>query len=427
MSNLNKSNQMIQVLLIIVVSFFIPCSLFAETLTQLKEEDNCLKCHQEEEVLPDDFSQNDIHLQPGLSCTGCHGGDSSKEDMDEAMDPAAGYTGVPSKKDIPAFCGKCHSDINFMRQYQPRISVDQAKQYFTSIHGQKLIRGDESVADCASCHTGHAIMPARDPRSSIYPLNIPKTCNSCHGDTQYMQAYSIPTNQYDEFVGSVHGKMLLEERDTGSPACNDCHGNHGAMPPGITSISHVCGTCHLNNMQYFSSSIMGKVFSELELHACEECHGHHGIKKTSDDMVGIGEESTCINCHSEDDKGYKVASAIHHTLKSTVSMYDSAESRQTVVRRIGMNDVEIKFRLQDAHQNLIESRTLVHTFNPEKIREKSDESIANSTAAIQLATAEIREYDIRRKGFGVATIFITILVVALFFKIREIEKKDKPS
>jgi len=96
---------------------------------------------------------------------------------------------------------------------------------------------------------------------------------------------SVP---FEKFSQSVHGKMLLEERDTGSPACNDCHGNHGATPPGVSSISHVCGTCHVNNMQYFTASKMGETFSDQELHACEECHGNHGVQKTSDAMVGVG-------------------------------------------------------------------------------------------------------------------------------------------
>ena len=409
---------------ILLITFvFISGSVLAEENPQFFNEDNCIKCHLEEENLPKDFSENDIHLQPGLSCSGCHGGDPTKEDMDEAMNTAAGYKGIPSKKEIPKFCGKCHSDIKVMREYQPLISVDQVDQFYTSIHGQKLNQGDKNVADCTNCHTGHGILSAKDPRSSVYALNIPETCNKCHGDNDYMKNYMIPTNQFSDFVESVHGKMLLEKKDTGSPACNDCHGNHGAMPPGISSISHVCGMCHVNNMKYFSSSTMGGVFEEMELHACEECHGNHKVLKTSDEMVGIGEESTCISCHEEGDQGYLEALQIHQKLIQTVALYDTAEIQQSEVQRIGMNDLDIEFLLKDAHQSLIEARTLVHTFDSDKVGEKTDESIKKSEAAIQLAYQEISDYDTRRRGFGIATIFITLLVVALFFKIREIEKK----
>ena len=397
--------------------------LFANVKSEFFEKDQCIKCHQADEVLPEDFYENDIHLQSGLSCAGCHGGDPQKDDMDEAMDPASGYIGVPSKRDVPRLCGKCHSDINFMREYQPRISVDQVEQYYTSIHGQKLKTGDNKVADCTNCHTAHGILPAKDPRSTVYPLNLPETCNMCHGDAAYMKSYNISTSQYIEFSESVHGKKLLEERDTGSPACNDCHGNHGAMPPGLTSVSHVCGMCHVNNMEYFSSSVMGQVFEEQELHACEECHGHHDVQKTSDDMIGVGEKSVCMDCHSEGDQGYLVADTIYRQLNSAVAMYDSALIRISEVKRKGMNDIEIGFLLSEAKQNLIQSRTLVHTFDPEKTGESTTASYNKSNTAISLAEIEIENYHVRRRGFGLATIFITVIVIALFFKIRDIEKK----
>jgi hypothetical protein len=310
-----------------------------------------------------------------------------------------------------------------MREYQPRIPIDQVDQYYTSIHGQQHKKGDKNVADCVSCHTGHGILSAKDPRSTVYPLSIPETCNKCHGDAERMRDYKIPTNQYEEFVESVHGIMLLEDHDTGSPACNDCHGNHGAMPPGIKSISHVCGMCHVNNMQYFSESTMGAVFQEQELHACEECHGNHNVQKTFDSMVGVGPESSCMNCHAEGDAGFEAAGQIYEKLEQIVAIYDTAEVQRGEVQRIGMNDVEINFLLQDAHQNLIEARTLVHTFDPESVGEKTDEGILKAKAAIELAKHEISDYNTRRLGFGIASIFITLLVVALFFKIREIEKK----
>jgi hypothetical protein len=402
--------------------FFYSIQTLADNKIDSIENDHCISCHLDVEVLPQDFHADDIHLQPGLSCTGCHGGDPTKNDSEEAKAKRAGFIGVPTRQKVTQFCGRCHSNITIMREYQPRIATDQVEQYYTSVHGQKNLKGDKKVADCISCHSTHGILSAKDSRSNVYPLNLPATCNKCHGDTEYMKEYHIPTNQFEEFAGSVHGTMLLEDHDTGAPACNDCHGNHGAMPPGITSISHVCGTCHVNNMQYFSMSIMGEVFAEQELHACEECHGNHNVQKTFDAMVGVGEESICIDCHDQGDLGYQAASKMHQKLEQMVALYDSAEVQRNEVRQIGMNDVEIGFLLQDAHQNLIEARTLVHTFDPDKVGDKTEAGILKTKAAIQLAKNEISDYQIRRRGFGIATIFITLLVVALYFKIRDIEK-----
>ncbi|MCK6619772.1 MAG: cytochrome c3 family protein [Calditrichaceae bacterium] len=396
----------------------------AQEKRQLPEGDQCIICHQEEELLPPDFSENDVHLQQGLSCAGCHGGDPTKEDMDESMSPKAGFVGVPAKAQTPQFCGKCHSDINFMRAYQPRIATDQVSQFYTSVHGKKLQQGDPKVADCSSCHTAHAILSAKDPRSSVYALNVPATCQKCHSDKDYMKEYGISTTQYDEFVESVHGKALLENKDTGAPACNDCHGNHGAIPPGITSISHVCGTCHVNNMQYFATTKMAREFEKEDIHGCEECHGNHAVQKTFDDMVGVSDESVCMNCHGEGDEGYESAKQIRLSLGNLVAAYDSAAAKQTEVQRVGMDDVDIGFLLQESHQSLIQARTLVHTFDPVQVSGKTDEGIQKAREAHALALREIKDSKIRRMGFGVAALFATMLAVALFFKIREIERKQ---
>ena len=54
---------------------------------QLPEDDQCINCHMDDDNLPDDFHEFDIHLQQGLSCAGCHGGDATTEDEDKAMSP----------------------------------------------------------------------------------------------------------------------------------------------------------------------------------------------------------------------------------------------------------------------------------------------------------------------------------------------------
>jgi hypothetical protein len=380
--------------------------------------DECYNCHVENEMLPEGFSELDVHLQQGLSCAGCHGGDPTKSDEDESMDPAKGFVGMPDVKDIPKYCGKCHSSIEKMRVYQPRIATDQVAQYYTSVHGKKLKSGDENVATCTSCHAAHSILPASDTRSSVYAANIPETCNTCHGNSELMDQYNIESNQFELYAGSVHGEALLENEDIGAPACNDCHGNHGAMPPGVKSVSHVCGTCHANNMNYFSSSQMGKIFEEMEFHGCEQCHGYHGVLKTTDDMVGTGDNSVCNDCHVEGEAGYTASELIFNHINNLVTLYDSAKAKSSEVKIKGMNDIEIEYKLKDAKQSLIQTRTLVHSFDTTKIREKSQEGVNASLEALNFANKEIEEYFSRRFGFGLATLTLLLLAIALFFKIR---------
>jgi hypothetical protein len=389
------------------------------------QENKCLTCHKEYEIMPADFDSSDVHMHAQLSCAGCHGGDPTSEDQEIAMSKAKGFIGVPSKKEIPQFCGKCHSNIEVMRVFQPRISTDQVEKYYTSVHGKKLKAGDKNVADCVSCHTAHKIFPADDPRSTVYAVNVPSTCNQCHGDAELMNKYSLPSDQMEEYSKSVHGIALLENKDTGAPACNDCHGNHGAIPPGVASISYVCGTCHVNNAEYFQNSVMGEAFEMLDYHGCEECHGNHDVEEPSDDMVGVGEKSFCTDCHSEGDAGYLAAKTMRRDLAEMVQHYDSAKVLLEEVRNKGMDDVDIGFLLQDAHQRLIQSRTLIHTFDTTKVNAKANEGLGLMKKAINMADGEISEYYSRRNGFAAATAVFLILAVVLYFKLKDMEKKRK--
>jgi hypothetical protein len=378
----------------------------------------------EGEIMPKNFNESDIHLQAGLSCVGCHGGDSTKDDVETAMNPQKGFIGVPSREKIPQLCGKCHTKIDFMRKYQPRIATDQLSQYYSSVHGKRFGQNDKKVAECVSCHTAHSILPASDPRSTVYPLNVPKTCRKCHSNSVYMKEYKIPTDQFEVYSLSVHGEALLKKKDIGAPACNDCHGNHGATPPGIRSVSNICGSCHVNNMEFFKQTRMARAFEELNFHGCEQCHGYHSVQKASDSFVGVSESSFCLKCHVSNDKGFLAAQKISNQITTLVNVYNLAQKKVLEVQKKGMNDEEINFTLQEAKQNLIQSRTLVHTFDPDKIGIKTQEGITKTKYAIDLAEKEIDEYYTRRNGFAAATVAFLVLAVALYFRIKEKEKKQ---
>ncbi|MFC2133011.1 cytochrome c3 family protein [Bacteroidota bacterium] len=388
----------------------------------VSSEDQCIICHQEMELLPEQFSEADIHLQIGLSCAGCHGGDPTTDDMQIGMSSLKGFVGVPGKKDIPQFCGKCHSNIEKMRVFRPRIATDQVSQYYKSVHGIMLKKGNNNVADCISCHTAHSIFPAKDPRSTVYAMNVSETCNICHGDKELIDDYGLSGNELEEYTLGVHGIALFENKDASAPTCNDCHGNHGATPPGLTSISHVCGTCHINNAEYFNSTRMAGAFKEMDFHGCEQCHSHHLIEKTNDEMIGVGEKSLCIDCHEEGDEGYVFAVEIKSNLDDMVAHYDSAQTKLREVETKGMNEIDIDFLLMEAKQDLIQSRTLVHTFDSAKVNTKTTEGLAKTKKAILLADKEIEEYFSRRNGFAVATLIFMIFIIALYFKLKDISK-----
>jgi len=392
---------------------------------QNKSKNNCYTCHKQEDELPDGFSTEDVHFKLGITCADCHGGDITSNDEDVAMDEDNGFVGAPSKKETPAFCGKCHSDINYMKQYNPSIETDQVKEYYTSVHGHQLKKGNEDVATCTDCHTAHSIMKPSDPRSTVYAINVPKTCDKCHGNTDLMKKYDLPSNPYHDFAQSVHGIALLKKHDTGAPACNDCHGNHGATPPGVTSISQICGQCHVNNINYFKNSKMGKAFKDNDYHGCVECHSNHLIKPPTDDFVGVGENAVCTDCHDEGDKGYNEAKLIHKQLHTLDSLYAFAKNKIKVVEEKNMDDVDINYLLKDVNQSLVKSRTLVHTFSSKIVGKETAKGTKIVKKAIKLEDEAIHASFVRRNGFLFALLFITIIIIALYLKIREMGKSKK--
>ena len=265
-------------------------------------------------------------------------------------------------------------------------------------------KGDIKTAACASCHGSHEILSASDVKSKVYPRNLPGTCSGCHASAAYMSGYSIPTDQYEKYAKSVHGIALLKKHDIGAPACNSCHGNHGATPPGVESISKVCGTCHALNADLFSASPHKKAFDELKKPECETCHGNHEIVAATKEMLGVKGGAVCSNCHSETTraKGYTVAGAMRRLIDSLDVEEVQARALVEEAEQKGMEIGEAKFKLRDVRQSRLETRTIVHAFNATRFREVADKGLASAATVRGEAKAAVDEYYFRRWGLGIS-------------------------
>ena len=313
-----------------------------------------------------------------------------------------------------------------MRTYNPSLPVDQLDKYRTSVHGIRNAKGDHKVAECASCHGSHDILAVKDVRASVYPTNIPSTCSKCHSNVQYMKEYNIPTDQFELFSKSVHGEALLKKGDISAPACNSCHGNHGAAPPGVASVSNVCGTCHALNAELFSASPHKKAFDQRKLPECETCHSNHDIVVATNKLLGVGSGAVCGRCHtaSENVQGYEVAKVMRSLMDSLSTDEQQAIALVNEAEQKGMEITDAKFKLRDAHQARLQSRTMVHSFSEEKFRGTVQKGLDATSYASNEARAALREYVFRRVGLGIATLIITILAISLYVYIRRLERRQ---
>lgn len=410
--------------LILAAAFIIAFS----ALVCAQKKDSCVECHSrlgdERLSAPVKQMNDNIHRVRGLSCNDCHGGDPNADDKQAAKDPRKGYLGKPKATEIPAFCGKCHNDAYLMKSFNPALRVDQVQEYFTSKHGQLLRSGEQRVATCVSCHGTHNIRAISDPLSSVYPSNVAETCSKCHGDAEYMKGFNIPTDQYAKYKGSVHARALYERQDLSAPTCNDCHGNHGATPPGITSVANVCGQCHVRQAELFRASPHKAIFDQMQLGECIRCHNNHEIKQPGDHMLGIGEQSVCTSCHKSGDKGFVVAQQMRSRIDELSADINSSTEILARAERAGMEVSRPKFELREAVDGLTHARVLIHTSSPDELEKAVGPGIATAKKGYQSGLGALAELSFRRKGLVVSLFFILLLAALVYLKVREIERRQ---
>ena len=379
----------------------------------------CLECHLTTDDGVGELWQDDVHARAGIGCDACHGGDATQDDSHLAKRSGTGYRGKLSARAIVSSCGGCHGDVEYMKERKPLLPIDQLEKYWTSGHGKLLIKGETRVAQCASCHGAHGVREVNDAKSPVYATNVPATCGGCHGDAEYMSDFDIKTNQYDEYVQSVHGKALLEKNDVrGAPACNDCHGNHGAAPPSIDAISNICGTCHSYNAELFLGSPLAPAFKEKSLADCVACHGKHLIRHVAEEWEGEKPGSTCRKCHEEGEEGSDLALYFTETFGSVRLAFDDIEQLLGEVEVKGMDVTEGEDYVEAARQGLMQARTLMHAFSKPVMEEKVSEIAANQAAALEIGYAALRGLEDRRRGLAISTLLLLLLTLGVAIKIR---------
>ncbi|GAB4396367.1 MAG: cytochrome c3 family protein [Rhodoferax sp.] len=99
---------------------------------------------------------------------------------------------VMEKHDVKAaVCTDCHlthsitssSDTPFVQAITDRCGSchkENLKTYMGTYHGQITTLGYTYTAKCFDCHGSHKIAKTDDPKSTVHPNNLLKTCQTCH-------------------------------------------------------------------------------------------------------------------------------------------------------------------------------------------------------------------------------------------------------
>jgi predicted CXXCH cytochrome family protein len=449
-----------------------PSSSVVPAGAALPNDYSCMFCHgkkgtlarypaMEHLIVTEANLTRDVHWQKGLRCHDCHGGNPALDDyIDHRNDADFWPLKLPSE--IPAFCGRCHSNIEFMRQFNPSPRTDQEAEYWTSGHGQKLREADKAyqqaieksepgqetpamespgVATCFDCHAAerkvHSILAVNDQKSPVYPLHVAETCSRCHSDAELMAGRTyrdkpIRHDQYELWKESVHGQAMLEKGDLSAPTCNDCHGNHGALPPEVDSVANACGTCHVKVAGLFAQTAMKHRFEGLKLPGCAACHGSHQTHAPTDMMLGMENQAVCARCHQNNEHGATLAGAdIARLLRASLDnlKQEIAVAEETVheAERLGMEVRGPRFDLRQAQDALTNARSTIHTFAPQPTQDVIAEGLEVATEVKSRAAAALGEHTRRRVWLAGSLVPIFMVIVLLSLYIRTMPVPSAPS
>jgi len=412
--------------------------------------DACFLCHTdpesqtEETLLSRDAASEhmrldnlvaDSHVRRGLGCAGCHGGDPAEMDHDFPDEwPTSAKQRHEDRRWVAPFCGRCHSDVNFMRAFNPQLPTDQYSKYIESRHGKALTDDPKSgAAECTSCHSVHGILSPRDPRSPVHAKNVPAMCAHCHADKQRMAGVlgrdgkPLPTDQYEQYVSSVHGRKLLEEGETVAPACNDCHGSHASAPAETLSVSQSCRGCHSGIGRLYDGSVHKAVFEKNGWAECGACHGEHAISEAGDSMLGAGPGSVCAGCHAqyatENPVCKQTADYFHEQLTMLSSRYENAMRSEERIAHKGLDNGPLSIELEALADGLREARTVIHAFDRVRFDETTLPPRQSAGRIDELVADAEAELAWRTRGLVLSLVITGLLLVLIRLKLARVERQ----
>jgi hypothetical protein len=384
--------------------------------TAATEGDSCLECH---EGWPE-FKQwrDSVHAAEAVSCTACHGGDASAFSMDDVR-ARGGYIGDIPRLAVPGLCAGCHSDPAKMKQYG--LPFNQYEEYLTSAHGRAFAAGDAGGAVCTDCHGAHFVLPAADARSSVNRFKLPGTCRRCHADEALMASYGLPADTYEKYAKGVHGRLLLEERVTGVPTCAECHGNHGASPPGVGEVVNVCGSCHVNQRQYYKDSPHAAHAGTREV--CVTCHGNHEIARPDDTLYTGAYRGACGSCHEASSRSYKKAKLIAASFAGAKGAIEEARNRFKEARARAIPVEQWEQQLEEAEAKITEAYPVAHSLSYEEVSKLNKAAIKGAHDVETEVDRAFRERGQRKTILTSLLALVSLLIILCVVKWRQLFKQ----
>jgi formate dehydrogenase gamma subunit len=199
----------------------------------LADDQACLECHADPDLKRDGTYQKGSSVfvdealiagsvHEGVACAECHAGATAEHG--ERLSPAGcascheeeeeAYRASQGMGSYAAYlsrttCARCHDSERIVERYG--LTAQRLTTYIDSYHGLADQSGSAVVANCASCHGVHDILPSKDPASSIHRSNLPKTCGKCHpgaGENFALGTIHVDADPGDRQAGDMGGVAI---------------------------------------------------------------------------------------------------------------------------------------------------------------------------------------------------------------------------
>jgi hypothetical protein len=148
------------------------------------------------------------------------------------------------------------------------------------------------------------------------------------------------------------------------------------------------------------------------------------VRDVATEGVDPVEGSICMTCHTAGDSCDVATGRMFDAIVTLDREIRSADDLLHRAELAGMEVRDAQFKLGSEGTNaVVEARALIHAFDPERLIERTGEGRVVAAAALAAGETAMGEIQYRRAGLAVSLVLVLLVLVALYLKIREVDRR----
>ena len=266
---------------------------------------DCTSCHGEAAKQ----YQVSVHSGKGLTCKGCHGVHTPKQDTKKCASchPSVAHKALPSaRKHLSALdCTGCHAKgvkghisvrVDGAKQALARDTFDRDGNRFVDekewkdflVHAQSVVKETYRIKRVYSA------------AGSAHGIGTQATsCKGCHVENKVFQKATLEVNAPQRVSMAIDPHSViprlpltdlyaLTSHGKGGVACRDCHVSQARIDDGV------CAKCHGEVYRVYK----GTTHAKGSAANCTDCHDPHKVK-TYRELGAAERVAVCARCHTD--------------------------------------------------------------------------------------------------------------------------------